>query len=814
MNSEAEKSVVSGYDSDYFIQQNGACNNVFLCPGGRPPLLGKYIRLNKLQDGPEVSSPEDDEIFQTIVQEFGMGGLQLFALISGNDYNHGLFPGIGIATAKYILLEALQDVSTHTVNDSKKSTALLADIAASICEEMDGTRYCSTGKTYESTVRGLCEELGSDTLCEILATTNHNAVHVVLEICKLCFNCMAVVDSSSGTIVHATDPALFEFKTLDDDAILSLSGVGDFDSHSPEDLQRFQSGELDPRTLKPWVLAPGIKDAMKHDPAQDAGPSVGLVPAVPEPAASDKIPSDLDTWSAKRCKEWLTNRVVTGFSKLPVRQLRRMIKMCLELGFGDTTVEEIEKETKRRALHDRQQWELVKRTRDKGRKVSHEDQVVRDEMPALGRDVIQRYFLERNANTSRNEEVGLSRRVSLMYWHREQHYTTTADGIRVRKVYVSATVGQSIPGAYESELEKAERKAMSGHEGRVVVTTLLAVEDTQSRRSIVASIDSVSCLIPETMLSDDGAITVKKGYRPCRCAQACVHTRALLESLSEIAATCVDGPCQWSRGRSGNTSINKQQYLKDIPLPGNPGYVGRKLRTNQDRELPSEQVDFTGKTQDPDGLPDALRKRGSNMLAALYEPFSSAKLAEIDKGAKDSEVYNGPLRHLLKVKRKAQEDLSKVLKRRSHMDQRPFKIEDYLDGPSCDCRWSPQEHKWLKVCSVCAKVPSSYLYDRGLGLVHIFLEKGTKVYVPNRKRKGQVVWTPASSEQDRNVSRPRTNVERNMKELREFGGFDSKINLRSSALVDAEAQVARGMCNLRPCLTDWLGRGSSRGFEF
>jgi len=319
------------------------------------------------------------------------------------------------------------------------------------------------------------------------------------------------------------------------------------------------------------------------------------------------------------------------------------------------------------------------------------------------------------------------------------------------------------------------------------------------------------------MLRAGEGVKAKKGYRPCRTTVGCVHARCLLTSVCEANEACVDGNCQWTLRRAQNSTIDKQQFLRDIPLPGHPSYQSRAPKHSDGRrDMPEEEsIEALREMEAPSPRQASGKKRAAPGLS-LYQPFSPEQLAEIDKGVHRSEVYRPPFEVVMEAKRKAQLDLTAggTSKRRATaVLDRGYKIQDLLDGPTCACVWCPAQAQWAKRCDECQKTKVAYLYDRGLTRVSPFTKEGIDVFVPSRKQKGQVVWTKQTAERDRSIAQPRVNIERNNRELRRFDGFHSTMLMRASGLADDEAQVARGMCNQRPALMNWLARSAS-GFEF
>jgi hypothetical protein len=118
-------------------------------------------------------------------------------------------------------------------------------------------------------------------------------------------------------------------------------------------------------------------------------------------------------------------------------------------------------------------------------------------------------------------------------------------------------------------------------------------------------------------------------------------------------------------------------------------------------------------------------------------------------------------------------------------------------------------HTLLQVAKRLPRLPSGdtrlvYNYDRGLTDTLSFMEVGVPVHSSDKKQTNQKVFSKDSADRSRNTAVSRIHVERNMKELREYRGFSSKIKLVQVSLAVCEAECARFLVNLKPNLHNWV----------
>jgi hypothetical protein len=129
--------------------------------------------------------------------------------------------------------------------------------------------------------------------------------------------------------------------------------------------------------------------------------------------------------------------------------------------------------------------------------------------------------------------------------------------------------------------------------------------------------------------------------------------------------------------------------------------------------------------------------------------------------------------------------------------------------PCCGGCSDNAQHLLLQVAKRLPRLPDGdtrlvYNYDRGLTDTLSFMEVGVPVHSSDKKQTNQMVFSKDSADRSRNTAVSRIHVERNMKELREYRGFSSKITLVQVALAECEAECARFLVNLKPNLHNWV----------
>ncbi|KNC76448.1 hypothetical protein SARC_11049 [Sphaeroforma arctica JP610] len=97
-----------------------------------------------------------------------------------------------------------------------------------------------------------------------------------------------------------------------------------------------------------------------------------------------------------------------------------------------------------------------------------------------------------------------------------------------------------------------------------------------------------------------------------------------------------------------------------------------------------------------------------------------------------------------------------------------------------------------------------YMYDKELTDRYEIERLGICVCTPRKKQQGQFALSTERAQADRDIAKERITIERNMEELRNYAGSGGMNKIISEVdIADHEAQVACGLVNLDPPITDW-----------
>lgn len=379
--------------------------------------------------------------------------------------------------------------------------------------------------------------------------------------------------------------------------------------------------------------------------------------------------------------------------------------------------------------------------------------------------------------------------------------------IGVDTYLATAVVSKSHRTNLSTSVENRDSQAKAGHDGRQVLLKFSRFGSANGDGGQACSLIDGSCLLPKSML-DDTEKTIKSStskYRPCRSSSSCVHITAVMKALQRANPVGVElSGGHRPTSKSAMEAAQKDQHAEDLVIPGHPEYVpqgnvGARTFTQpagSGQTLEEDEID----DDDGDGKPKKKRKISYRAgRRAKMNPFPESKVKTINKGCHDA---SGPCRQklesLIALKRENQDDKGSLV-------GRGFKVEAVLEH-GCNCTWSPAEGRWLSICDDCKNIKAVCLYDRGLTRVHLFMKAGIAVMVPHRKGSKQVTFSEVSAAQDRSIASERITIERNNVELRHFDGFDSQTTLFGVSLANWDGQVARGLANLKPKLTNWNDR--------
>jgi hypothetical protein len=220
----------------------------------------------------------------------------------------------------------------------------------------------------------------------------------------------------------------------------------------------------------------------------------------------------------------------------------------------------------------------------------------------------------------------------------------------------------------------------------------------------------------------------------CCCVRALPCAARALQLYARVAAPPgVDGKCKWKQ-RSTDARYDPNDFAANLPVSGHPDYMSAAAaREDEDDD-------------DDDGAPDDKQARRGNVdRRRTFMPFTSAQLAEIDKGVHASEKYKKAALNMIEVAK--EEDLKRATaasegsttqrpNRQRKVLSRPRKFERVLTRTLGDtCEWSPSKERWLHVCGLCCAIKCHYCYDRGLSKIHLFKDENIKCFV--RQKKGQ-----------------------------------------------------------------------------
>jgi hypothetical protein len=839
-------------DADYAVNQGGVEHAFFLDEGGFKPTL-RYLAKSAFGESPHHATSNSAgsnqakyspiaDILIPLIDKYGHVVVRAWATMTNNDYNAGLLPGFGGKRAAMVLKTVLEKGVGCADDDECCVTSILAAAAPLILA------LFKDPKEYDAKVR---RELAGvfNTVCPTLVGTTHSAVHIVLELAHLMYNCMAVFDPVAKKVTHAIPVERLKLKTISKEDARTLCGVTTFKEFTESTYNDWNECKLDLRTLKPWGEAgdDGIvhwhADRLPGETASSVTPLthvpgsdhvVGYGDSVVQEAEDDTPPPDIRDWTIYRCKEWLKARPDQGTLPTKKADLQELIIQMHELGLTNMSREDVEDISRKRFQRDTAEWLKVRTTRLKGVTVDLEDGNGSADVGTLAPTDGEFVFKDNGADTQRNRQLGQTRHVMQLQRSVGKEFETEF-GIRARTVHVTAIVGFSYPGTDPEALSVERRAAMDelGHGGRVTsVSGLVVGTDSAGRGGHWIGSPSVFCLVPQDMLDRDSEmVKSKRGYRPCR-ERYCVHCRATINAICDCAPRGVDGENQWKKSKATNRSLDRTSFADTLPVVGHDDYGSGTTKTKKRPLASDETFDVDGETwkrvpgtagvndgQDYWYVPGDKAKRvrwdtplptkatlqRSTRSQAVTIPKS--KLAEIDKGCHDQgSIYHQKLMKLLKLKKSKAKAIKKESKR-AKMSNRKFKVETVLHRASnCTCTWSPSRGVWMSACAACRQYTAVYLYDRGLNRTSAFRRTKTRCLIPARKSKGQVAFSEAAGAGDRSIARERIHIERNNVELRTFSGFDSQISVSAIALAGAEGSVARGKTNMQMKLHDWVER--------
>eukprot|EP00035_Acanthoeca_spectabilis_P013877 m.260999 g.260999 ORF g.260999 m.260999 type:complete len:985 (-) comp15994_c0_seq2:1337-4291(-) len=785
------------YDSD--LAFFGA-ESVLFVKGGKPSSQCQYYHQSYLAQKPFAHTNDCPEHFEGTIKTYEFLALAVLFTAAPNDFNRGFFPKIGIKTAMNAVTSVLkQHAKTAEEKEWEPSdvTPLLPHLADALC---------SLQRKKESSLRSDCQAKFkahySGVLPSLIGTDR--PVLCVLEIACCMSNCMAVFDDSKG-IVNAIEPALMKFQTLDPADIRILTGMAHFDHFTDQNVKLYAKGVYDFRKLtppQPWV----IDVSLEADDLEEASCSAQEATMVTEPdpfragqkeaATDDEIPEDIDSWQLSKLKGWLKERGQTSSGNKA--DLLDRVKQMIEDGFEKCDPELIRKTNAERYMRDNEAWGLVQTTTSDVSSLVNEVNNT-TYLPTLQAKLIKMAVGE--GDTKRNQSVGATRHVEALRFRTlgpsSQHHGESA--LWTQKCHVTGVVSRSYPGTLGStNRDKKSHQDGIGHLGRVVSMTFHRVTDGPDG-GIVADTPNVCCLVPLKSLDHENkSIKFIKGWRPCRAAGGvCVHARALMEHYARTAARPgVGEKCRWNQRAKQSSRYEKDDFAANLPVQGHPEHVRQKAKAKSSGDTFSD-----GESASDDETSTRTRSTTGD-YRRTFNPFTQSQLAEIDKGVHTDGVYHDAalkLAEVIKAKEIARSRNSRV-----NMKDRKLKFELILFREAdCTCKWLPGCNRWESRCAPCMTIKAAYCYDRGLTKVHIFHKHGIRCFTPVRKSDQQMVWSAECTSADRGLASERTTVERNNRELRCFAGFDAQITPSEISLTHSEGFAAAGLCNLKPCLTNW-----------
>ena len=226
-----------GNDSDFIVQQDGSRHFLRIpaswSPGARH---NQYYSRSSLADAKAAAEWSSDNKF---IDEFGILGLRVLAYTSPNDYNAGLFKGVGTVTAFKCANEGLvKYIESHgPITSEAEHTAALSFVAKEIVQ-------CSDVSQIEAVS--------------------------ILEQTKLFFGCQPVWDPVHEGVVSAMSIKDMGFTTITEEQGEELTGLTRLRSVGKAVCEQLVAGFRDPRTLEPWdasAVPPGFNE-LPETPAE------------------------------------------------------------------------------------------------------------------------------------------------------------------------------------------------------------------------------------------------------------------------------------------------------------------------------------------------------------------------------------------------------------------------------------------------------------------------------------------------------------------------------------------------------------------